>query len=99
MMVAGPLLDPKETITKSHGNVLFEIDGKPALDLYKTYLGDKAKDLPGAALLYPLSVQQTEDSEPLVRTILNIDERTNSMILAGGRSSEFESSVDDVNYE
>lgn len=74
---------PERTITKSHGNVLFEIDGKPALDLYKTYLGDKAKDLPGAALLYPLSVQQTDDSEPLVRTILNIDERTNSMILAG----------------
>lgn len=74
---------PERTITKSEGNVLYEIDGLPALDLYKTYLGEKAKDLPEAALLYPLSVQENENSEPLVRTILNIDEETNSMILAG----------------
>jgi len=74
---------PERTITKSIGNVLYEIDGQPALDLYKKYLGEKAKELPQAALLYPLTVQQSENSEPLVRTILNIDENANSMILAG----------------
>lgn len=74
---------PERTITKSEGNVLFEIDGKPALDLYKRYLGEKADELPQAALLYPLTVQQNDESEPLVRTILNIDEEENSMILAG----------------
>ncbi len=74
---------PERTITRSVGNVLYEIDGKPALDLYKTYLGEKAAELPQAALLYPLRVQQSEDSEALVRTILNIDEEENSMILAG----------------
>ncbi len=74
---------PERTITKSEGNVLFEIDGKPALDLYKKYLGEKANELPQAALLYPLTVQQNNNSEPLVRTILNIDEAENSMILAG----------------
>ena len=74
---------PERTITKSTDNVLYEIDGQPALDLYKTYLGEKAKELPQAALLYPLTVQQHEDAEPLVRTILNIDEEANSMILAG----------------
>lgn len=74
---------PERTITKSEGNVLFEIDGKPALDLYKRYLGEKADELPQAALLYPLTVQQDDESEPLVRTILNIDEEENSMILAG----------------
>lgn len=74
---------PERTITKSAGNVLFEIDSKPALDLYKKYLGEKADELPQAALLYPLTVQQNDESEPLVRTILNIDEAENSMILAG----------------
>ena len=74
---------PERTITKSDGNVLFEIDGQPALDLYKKYLGEKAKELPKAALLYPLSVQVNEGSEPVVRTILNIDEISNSMILEG----------------
>ena len=77
------IFGPERSITRSEGNVLFEIDGKPALDLYKTYLGDKASELPQAALLYPLSVQSVKGEEPLVRTILNIDEEQNSMILAG----------------
>lgn len=74
---------PERLITKSDGNVLYEIDGKPALDLYKTYLGDKAKDLPGSALIYPLNVKSQENDQSFVRTILNIDEEKNAMILAG----------------
>lgn len=74
---------PERIITKSEGNILFELDGKPALDLYKKYLGEKANELPKSALLYPLSVRIEEDSEPLVRTILNIDDNKNTMILAG----------------
>ncbi|NJB71046.1 hypothetical protein GGR42_001508 [Saonia flava] len=74
---------PERVVTKSEGNILYEIDGQPALDLYKTYLGDKANDLPQAALLYPLKVWSKIDEEPIVRTILNIDEEQNSMILAG----------------
>ncbi|OQD43671.1 histidine kinase [Croceivirga radicis] len=73
---------PNRLVTRSKDNVLFEIDGQPALELYKKYLGEKSKDLPQAALLYPLAVK-VGDKKPLVRTILNIDEKTNSMILAG----------------
>lgn len=73
---------PERLITKSRKNILFELDGKPALDLYKRYLGKKASELPKSALLYPLSVK-TEDENPIVRTILNIDEQRNAMILAG----------------
>lgn len=74
---------PERLVTKSKGNILYEIDGKPALDLYKTYLGDKAKDLPGSALIYPLNVKSQENKQSFVRTILNIDEKENTMILAG----------------
>lgn len=74
---------PQRTITKSKNNILYELDGKPALDLYKLYLGDKAKGLPEAALLYPLSVHMQDSKEVIVRTILNIDETNNTMILAG----------------
>ena len=74
---------PERIVTKSKNNNLYELDGLPALDLYKKYLGDKSKDLPGAALLYPLNVKSSEDSHSIVRTILNIDEEQNSMILAG----------------
>ncbi|MEH6680476.1 MAG: FIST N-terminal domain-containing protein [Sediminicola sp.] len=73
---------PERLITKSRKNILFELDGKPALELYKKYLGDKARELPKSALLYPLSVR-TNEGEAIVRTILNIDEERNAMILAG----------------
>ncbi len=74
---------PERSITKSDNNVLYELDNQPALDLYKLYLGEKAKELPEAALLYPLNLKIQGESETLVRTILNINEKDNSMILAG----------------
>ncbi|PQJ81652.1 FIST signal transduction protein [Polaribacter glomeratus] len=74
---------PERVVTKSKDNILFELDDKAALDLYKTYLGEKSKELPGAALLYPLKVKSADEKKSIVRTILNINEEENSMILAG----------------
>ena len=74
---------PERVITKSEGNVLYEIDGQPALDLYKKYLGEKSNELPQASLLYPLNVTPENKNEPVVRTILNINDKDQSMILAG----------------
>ena len=74
---------PERVVTKSKDNVLYELDGKPALDLYKKYLGEKSNELPASALLYPLKVQSSDEKKSIVRTILNIDEEENSMILAG----------------
>lgn len=74
---------PERTITKSKDNILYEIDGLPALDLYKKYLGEKALDLPHSALLFPLNIKAEGKDLPVVRTILNIDEDEKSMIFAG----------------
>lgn len=74
---------PERIITKASGNVLYEIDNLPALDLYSKYLGDKASELPQASLLYPLNVTPAGKTKPIVRTILSIDKENNSMILAG----------------
>jgi hypothetical protein len=70
-------------VTKSKENVLFEIDGEPALDLYKSFLGDKAKELPASGLLFPLSMRDSEDRAPVVRTILGINEEDKSLTFAG----------------
>ena len=70
-------------ITKSKENVLFEIDGTPALELYKSYLGDKASELPGSGLLFPLSLRTEYDQTPVVRTILSINEMEQSITFAG----------------
>ena len=75
---------PERRITRSEGNVLYELDGKPALDLYKAYLGERAAGLPGTALLFPLSLRRENGpGEPVVRTILGIDEQRRSMTFAG----------------
>lgn len=71
-------------ITRSTHNVLYELNGKPALELYKQYLGEKAKDLPASGLLFPLSIRKdTSDQKRLVRTILSVDEKENSLTFAG----------------
>lgn len=74
---------PERLITRSDGNVLYELDGQPALALYKHYLGDLAAQLPGSALLFPLSLRSAPGAAPVVRTILGIDEATQSLTFAG----------------
>lgn len=71
-------------ISRSQDNILYELDGKPALDLYKEYLGDKAKDLPSSGLLFPLSIKTSKESnKELVRTILSVNEEEKSLTFAG----------------
>jgi len=76
---------PERKITSSNANVLYELDGEPALGLYSRYLGDRAEDLPGSALLFPLAIRApgTESHISLVRTILGVDFEDSSMTFAG----------------
>jgi hypothetical protein len=73
---------PIRTVTSSDKNVLYTLDNGNALELYKRYLGERAEELPGAALLFPLCIID-EDGSQLVRTILSIDEEKGSMTFAG----------------
>ncbi|HUK59226.1 MAG TPA: FIST N-terminal domain-containing protein [Stellaceae bacterium] len=75
---------PQRVITRAEGNTLFDLDGMPALDLYKQYLGAEAARLPASALLFPLRVHPPGDPDAaLVRTVVGIDEERKAMIYAG----------------
>ena len=74
---------PERQITRSKGNVLYELDGQSALALYKRYLGEHAADLPASGLLFPLSLRTREVSAPVVRTILSVNEADHSLTFAG----------------
>ncbi|MBL4710845.1 MAG: FIST C-terminal domain-containing protein, partial [Flavobacteriales bacterium] len=75
---------PKRLITKSKDNVLYELDGEPALDLYIKYLGSHADNLPESALFFPLLLNGREgDDKDLVRTILGVDRDERSLVFAG----------------
>lgn len=78
------IFGPERLITKSSGSVVYEIDGLPALDLYKKYLGEKSAQLPSSALLFPMQIWSAEDPQlRVVRTILKIDEKDQSLTFAG----------------
>ncbi|MEO1620593.1 MAG: FIST N-terminal domain-containing protein [Cyanobacteria bacterium J06632_3] len=70
-------------VTSSHQNVLYQLDGKSALDLYKKYLGDHAANLPASGLLFPLSQRTDTPETAVVRTILSVDEKQQSLTFAG----------------
>lgn len=75
---------PTRKVTRCAGNILYELDGEPALDIYRRYLGEHAKDLPASGLLFPFSMLGEDHSAiGLIRTILGIDEANSSLILAG----------------
>lgn len=75
---------PVRRVTRAEGNVLFELDGERALDIYKRYLGEYATQLPASGLLFPWSVLgEDQGAMGLTRTILGVDEAEGSLILAG----------------
>ncbi len=75
---------PVRKVTRCEDNILYELDGAPALDIYKKYLGDYAADLPGSGLLFPFEMlTHLRESMGQIRTILGINEQDGSLILAG----------------
>lgn len=71
-------------VSRSSGNVLFELDDRPALEIYKKFLGDYARDLPSSGLLFPFEmIDKTRSSTGVIRTILAVSEADGSLTLAG----------------
>jgi len=73
---------PERIVTRSKGNVLYELDGHSALALYRDYLGPYASELPSSGLLFPLSLIGA-DGRRIVRTILAVDDAAGSLTFAG----------------
>jgi hypothetical protein len=92
---------PLRTITRAEGNVLYELDGHSALDLYKTYLGGHAAQLPASGLLFPIVVTGAQGGEGVVRTVLSVNDQDGSMTFAGdipqgGTAQLMKTNVDDL---
>ncbi len=90
---------PERIVTSSKSNVLYELDGKNALEIYKQYLGEHAKGLPATGLLFPLGIRGSEATTSLVRTILATNEEQKSMTFAGDIPEGYHARLMKVNYE
>ncbi len=76
---------PPRKITKSDKNVVYEMDNKPALPLYRMYIGEAfAKDLPSSGLKFPLAViEEGKRNVEKIRTLLAVNASDNSLTFAG----------------
>lgn len=95
------IFGPMRRITRSENNVLYELDNQPALKLYKEYLGDRADGLPASGLLYPLAISDlsTQEHVQLVRTILAVDEKNQSLTFAGDMPIGFYAQLMRANFD
>jgi len=74
---------PERLVTRASRNIVYELDGGSALELYKRYLGDHAKDLPASGLMFPLTVRGPATGDGVTRAVVGIDEAAQSMAFAG----------------
>lgn len=75
---------PARKVTRCVDNVLYELDGERALDIYKRYLGEHAARLPASGLLFPFEMLgANQETHGIFRTILGVDENEGSLTLAG----------------
>ncbi len=69
------------TVTKVKGNILYELDGIPILDIYRKYLGDDViKNLPKSCIDFPLIIKKNDlyiARDPVGKT------DSNALIFAG----------------
>lgn len=69
-------------VTKAHKNIVYKIDGKPAIDFYKQYLNITNDDMPQVGIEYPLEVTM-RNGQVVYRAVLEINEDDGSLIFAG----------------
>ena len=76
---------PPRKVTRAEKNVVFELDGKPALPLYRMYIGEHyAKGLPGSGLNFPFAVIEEGNKDVAkVRTLGGFSEADNSLSFFG----------------
>lgn len=76
---------PPRRVTKSVKNVVYEMDDKPALPLYRMYIGEAfSKGLPGTGLKFPLAViEDGKRNVEKIRTLLAVDNINNTLTFAG----------------
>ncbi len=72
-----PIGTPRK-VTRAEGSIIHELDGKPAINIYKDYFGKEAVDiekekLARLAIMYPLGIKNPSNNEMLIRDPLTVD--------------------------
>ena len=73
----------KMTVTRSEENVLYELDGRPAFDLYTHYLGDVMKESISGLGSYPLAIYEPGMDKFYLRVAKAADPETGKVTFLG----------------
>ncbi len=74
------------TVTRAAGNVVHELDGEPALAVYRRYLGPLAPKLPAVGIQFPFGIVNEAGSlgeNPVLRAPMSLNEYEGSVSFAG----------------
>ncbi len=71
------------TITRSEGNIVYEINNQPALEVYKNYLNVSEDDLPSIGIEYPLMIKKEGVKHGPLRAVINVNKQNKTLIFAG----------------
>jgi hypothetical protein len=80
-----PVSVPRTATRVEEGNVLLELDGRPALDVYREFLGPRADAMKAVSVEFPFSVISEHGAEApaLTRSVFHVDEARRALILGG----------------
>ncbi len=75
-------------VTRAHENVVYELNGEPALDVFKRFLGKHADKLPAVGVEYPLGIVSRpgvpgEEEYHLIRATMSVGREDGSISFAG----------------
>ena len=75
-------------VTRASGNILYELNDEPALQVYERFLGKHAEKLPAVGVEYPLglvgrSLDEADKDYYLLRATMSVDRRNGSIQFAG----------------
>ncbi len=83
------IVGTERTVTRAEGNVVFEIDGRPAWSVIKEYLEDDSDDLDGLAVSYSCvaerlsSATSAEYGEFVIRVPMQLDKSNGALVFPG----------------
>jgi hypothetical protein len=74
-------------VTKARGNVVYELNGQPALEVYERFLGKHADKLPSVGVEYPLGLVNgvgcCDEDFHLLRATMSVNRSDGSIVFAG----------------
>lgn len=77
------LFGPERHVTRARGNILYELNDRPAFEVYHEDLGRYAGEIAAIGVHFPLSVRTNDPTQGVARAVVGADREHGTLTLAG----------------